>query len=263
MANDELEDFTRESFTADATTKDVYWLGTGPAVVVMTEIPGITPDVADFARRVADAGHTVAMPHLFGPAGKEGSHPYEFRSLVKGCVSREFVAFATEKTSPVTVWLRALVGEAHRRAGGDRGVGVVGMCFTGGFALALAVDPLVRVPVLSQPSLPLPLGKKRRGDLGLSPDDLAVVAERAAKDEICAIGFRFTEDPVVPAERFERLREVLGDAFIGVEIDSSPDNEHGFGKRAHSVLTAEWRDVEGLPTKDANDLILQHFAERL
>ena len=263
MPTETFDDFTLEPFTAEGSTKNVYWQGAGPAVVIMTEMPGITPDVAAFARRVADAGHTVALPDLFGDAGRDVSNGYILTSLVKGCVSKEFVAFATEKTSPIASWMRALVGEAHGRAGGDRGVGVVGMCFTGGFALALAVDPRVRVPVLSQPSLPLPLGKKRQTDLGLSPADLAVVAERAANNEICAIGLRFSNDPMVREARFERLRAELGDAFIGVEIDSSPGNTHGFGKQAHSVLTTEWRDEAGFHTSEAHDLVLEHFAQRL
>lgn len=263
MAYETFDDFTTDTFSSGGETKRVYWKGSGPAVVVLTEMPGITPEVADFGRRVVEAGYTVALPDLFGEAGRPFSNGYVLQSMARGCVSREFVAFATEKTSPVTVWLRALVAEAHARAGGDRGVGVVGMCFTGGFALALAVDPLVRVPVLSQPSLPLPVGKRRARDLGLSPGDLEVVTQRAAADEICALGFRFTADPVVPGARFERLRAELGDAFIGVEIDSSAGNPHGFGKDAHSVLTKEYRDHDGSPTKAAQDLVLEHFAARL
>lgn len=264
MAGEPLGDFTLDSFTSASSSKHVYWKGSGPAVVIMTEMPGITPEVAAFARRVVDAGHLVALPDLFGEPGREVSNAYIARSMVKGCISREFVAFATGKTSPVVEWIRALVREAHRRANQpDRGVGVVGMCFTGGFALAVATEPLVRVPVLSQPSLPLPVSPKHRRDLGLSPDDLSVVRDRAAADEICAIGLRFTNDPIVPADRFASLRRQLGDAFIGVEIDSSPGNPHGFAKMAHSVLTEEYRDEPGSPTKDAHDLVLQHFAARL
>jgi dienelactone hydrolase len=268
MADDALSDFTREPHTVDGKTKDVYWQGSGPAVVVMTEMPGITPAVADFARRLVAECFTVALPDLFGSPGREVSNGYMFGSLAKGCVSKEFVAFATGKTSPVIGWMRGLVAEAHGRSGvgADRGVGVVGMCFTGGFSLALAVDPLVAVGVLSQPSLPLPLGPgkgKRGADLGLSADDLKVVAGRVAADDVCAIGLRFTSDPVVPAERFASLREALGDAFIGVEIDSSEGNPHGFEKRAHSILTEEYRDEEGLPTKDAHDLVISHFHDRL
>ncbi len=263
MATDTFEDFSKEPFTADGETKQVYWKGSGPAVVVMTEIPGITPLVADFARRVEAAGHTVALPDLFGDPGRAATKPYELTSLVKRCVSQEFVALATEQASPVTVWLRALVDEAHGRAGGERGVGVVGMCLTGGFALALAINPKVRVSVMSQPSLPLSIGKKRARDLGMSREDLAVVAERAASGDLCPIALRFTGDPLVRQARFDHLREVLGDAFIGVEIDSSKGNEHGFARDAHSVLTSEWRDEKGFPTSDANDMILEHFAEHL
>jgi len=265
MANDELSDFSKESHTYDNKTKDVYWIGSGPAVVVMTEMPGITPDVADFARRLVAEGFSVALPDLFGEPGRRPSGAYLTRSIGKGCVSKEFVAFATGRTSPVVAWMRGLVAEAHNRSGvGDgRGVGVVGMCFTGGFSLALAVDPLVTVPVMSQPSLPLAVGKKRKRDLGMSSHDLEVVRDRAAAGEICAVGLRFTEDPHVHAERFDSLRALLGDAFIGIEIDSSEGNEHGFGKGAHSVLTTEWRDEEGFPTKGAHDVVMTHLKQRL
>lgn len=257
---DDLSDFAAESLTFDGATKRVFWKGEGPAVVLLTEIPGITPGVADCARRFVDAGYSVAMPDLFGEAGKPPSNRYIFSSLAKACVSKEFVAFATGRTSPVTTWLRALAGEAHGRAGTGVGVGVVGMCFTGGFALALAIDPLVRVSVMSQPALPLAIGAKRKRDIGLSPEDLRVVSERAAADEICAIGLRFTRDGSVPAERFRRLEAELGDGFIGVEIDSSPGNEHGFGKSAHSVLAEEYGPE---PTTDAFAKVLDHFASRL
>lgn len=265
MTTDPLDDFVCETHTFDGTSKSVYWQGAGPAVVVMTEMPGITPAVADFARRLVAEGFLVALPDLFGDPGREPTNGYVFASLAKGCVSREFVAFATGKTSPVIGWMRGLVGEAHARSGvgPDRGVGVVGMCFTGGFSLALAVDPLVRVGVLSQPSLPMPITRKRHGDLGTSPEDLQVVAERAAAGELCAIGLRFTGDPLVRSARFRALEELLGDAFVGVEIDSSPDNPHGFEKLAHSVLTEEYRDEDGFPTKDAHDLVVRHFKERL
>lgn len=262
---DTLEDFTKESHTFDGATKDVYWQGDGPAVVVMTEMPGISPSVADFARRLVAEGFSVALPDLFGEAGREVSNGYILKSMLKGCVSKEFVSFATGKTSPVISWMRGLVAEAHARSGvgPDRGVGVVGMCFTGGFSLALAVDPLVSVGVLSQPSLPLALGKTRRRDLGLSPEDLRAVAERANAGDVCAIGLRFTADPLVRAERFQALEELLGDAFVGVEIDSSKNNPHGFERQAHSVLTEEYRDEPGFPTNDAHQLVVDHFKDRI
>ncbi len=261
MANDPLDDFTRTEATYDGETKRVFRKGTGPAVIVISEIPGITPEVADFARRVVDLGCTVAMPVLFGTPGKPMTGPYAMKSMLGACVSKEFVCFATGKTSPVTVWLRKLAADVHEECGGP-GVGVIGMCLTGGFALAMMVDPVVVAPVLSQPSLPLPLGKKRQADLGISDDDLRIVKERVAGG--CdVVGLRFTSDPVVRGARFETLRRELGDGFIGVEIDSSKGNPHGIEKNAHSVVTNDLVDEEGHPTRDALDKVLDHFRERL
>ncbi len=70
MAVDPLDDFDRDTFTSRGVTHPVYRKGSGPGVVVVTEVPGITPQVADFARRVVDDGFTVAMPDLFGDAGR-------------------------------------------------------------------------------------------------------------------------------------------------------------------------------------------------
>ncbi|NNE72842.1 MAG: dienelactone hydrolase [Acidimicrobiales bacterium] len=257
MADDPLHDFARTDVTLLGETKTVYRLGSGPAVIVMAEIPGITPKVADFARRVAAIGCTAIMPSLFGVDGKEPSNGYIARSLVQGCVSREFVALARKTPAPVTNWLRALAQAEHERCGGP-GVGAVGMCFTGGFALAMMVDESVRVPVLSQPSVPFPVGGARKQDLGISDADLRVVKERV-EDGVCVVGLRFTGDPMVPSERFERLRAELGDGFIGVEIDSSKGNPHGHRKAAHSVLTEDLIDEPGQPSRDALELVLDHF----
>lgn len=264
---DDLSDFTMdvhtgpEGSTPGDRSKSVYWIGEGPGVVVMPEMPGLTPDVARFARRVAEAGFTCAVPSLFGEPGRPGSNTYVARSMVKGCVSSEFVAFATGTTSPVTGWVRSLVAETHRRCGGS-GVGVVGMCFTGGFVLGVLVEESAVVGVMSQPSLPLPVGGSRKRDLGIGDDDLAAVKARVLADDACVIGLRFTGDPLVPGERFERLRAEFGDAFIGVEIDSTKGNADGFPKDAHSVLTTEQRPAPN-PTADAYELVIDHFRRRL
>ena len=238
----------------------MLWAGEGPGLVVMTEMPGITPDVAAFARRMVAGGFTVAMPDLFGRRGEPATAVEYLRSMVPACVSRQWAAFARGRTAPVIDWLRALARLTHERCGGP-GVGVLGMCWTGGFALGVAVDPSVRVPVLSQPSLPL--GPRGRGDLHLSPADLAAVSERIEREELCAIGLRFSEDRLSPADRFDSLRRELGDAFVGVEIDSSAGNDHGFARTAHSVLTAEYRAEEGHPTFEAERLIIEHFDRQL
>jgi len=261
MAVDPLSDFAESTFTHDNTTRAVYRSGSGPAVIVIHEMPGITPEVAGFARRVVARGFSVWMPSLFGTPGKPISIGYIVRSLLGGCVAREFATLATDRTSLAIGWLRALAAKAHEECGGP-GVGAVGMCFTGGFALGMMVDETMLAPVLSQPSLPFPLGKARKAGPGVSPDDMKRVKERAAHGA-CVMGLRFTGDPAAPGERFETLRHELGDAFIGVEIDSSPGNAAGISKRAHSVLTNDLVDEPGHPTREALDRVLAFFDERL
>jgi dienelactone hydrolase len=227
----------------------------------MSEVPGITPRVADFARRVADRNLSVVVPQLFGTPGREPSGPYLLSTVVQVCVSREFTLFATGRASEVTVWLRELAAAEHARCGGP-GVGAVGMCLTGGFALAMMVDDVMVAPVLSQPSLPASVRAANRRDLGLSDADLRRVKERAAGG--CdVLGLRFSGDSTSPPERFARLREELGDRFIGVELDSSPGNPHGHPKGAHSVLTEHLDDREGTPTRQALDQVLDFLSARL
>lgn len=262
MTTDPLDDFTRETFSFAGKDRTVFRAGEGPAVIVMAEIPGITPDVADFARRVVERGHTVFLPHLFGEPGASLSPGVMVRVVPAVCVSREFRAFATRTTPPAIDWLRALARYAHAECGGP-GVGAVGMCFTGGFALAMSTEPAMLAPVLSQPSLPLPLGKKRKADAGCSDADMLTVIERTQTEDLCVLGMRFTKDIAVPAERFATLSRMLGDAFIGVEIDSSKGNPWGHPRAAHSVLTEHLVDEPGQPTHDALHQVLDFFDERL
>jgi dienelactone hydrolase len=259
---DALDDFERTTFTHEGKTRDVLTRGSGPAVIVIAEIPGVTPKVADFARRVVDVGCSVWLPVLFGTPGRDVSMGYAMSSIGPACVSKEFAAFALGRTAPVTDWLRALAAHAHETCGGP-GVGAIGMCFTGNFALGMAVDDRMLAPVLSQPSLPLPVGKKRRADIHLSPADLEVVKRRADDDGVCVLGLRFTGDRAVPPERFATLRRELGDAFIAVEIDSSKGNPFGIRRMAHSVVTEDLVDEPGHPTHDALNQVLDFFRERL
>lgn len=256
-----LGDYTEESFAHAGKARRVFRRGEGPAVIVIAEVPGITPRVVEFADRVVELGCTAVLPHLFGLPGAAPTPSNEAGTLLWGCVSREFTTFATGRSSPVTLWLRALGRDEHERCGGP-GIGAVGMCFTGGFALAMMVDDVMLAPVLSQPSLPFPVSKRHRRDLGISPDDLSRVKERAAAG-VPVLGLRFTGDVAAPRERFARLREELGDAFVGVEIDSSPGNPYGIRKRAHSVLTEDLVDEPGHPTRDALDQVLDFLRRQL
>jgi dienelactone hydrolase len=264
-----LDGYEKTTFTFDGKQRDVYQRGSGPAVVVIAEMPGITPKVVEFADRVVDIGCSVALPHLFGAPGRDAykggaarTIPYLLSSMVPACISHDFHALATGKTSPVIEWLKALASFMHKECGGP-GVGVVGMCFTGNFALAMMAEPAVLAPVLSQPSLPFPIGRARKRDLSLSDADLETAKARCAAEDLTVLGLRFTADPVVPAERFQRLRDELGDHFVAVEIDSSKGNPYGHPTNAHSVLTEHLIDEPGQPTRDALDQVLDLYRSKL
>jgi len=257
---DAVPGFEVTTFAHGGYEHDVYQAGDGPAVIVVHEMPGLHPGVTAFGQRLVDAGYRVYMPSLFGRPGAPPTGRETARSIGRACVSREFALLA-DRTSPAATWLRALAAQAHSECGGP-GVGAVGMCFTGGFALAMAVEPAVLAPVLSQPGLPAPVNARHRAALGLDPGDLAAVKARAGQG-LCLLGLRFTADKGSPPERFQTLRRELGEAFEGIEIDSSPGNPHGIGRRAHSVLTVDLVDEPGHPTRAALDRVMAFLAERL
>ncbi|MCA9512079.1 MAG: dienelactone hydrolase family protein [Myxococcota bacterium] len=257
-----LTGFEATTFAHDGATRLVHRGGRGPGIVVMHEIPGITPQVAAFAERLVAEGFHVALPELFGTLGRPISAGYALGQIARACISREFHVLASNGSSPITRWLRALCRAVHADCGGP-GVGALGMCLTGNFALALLVDPAVAAPVLCQPSLPFPIGRERRRGLHVSDDELAAAKRRVASDGSCVLGLRFTRDPMCPPERFERLRDELGAGFEGIEIDSSPGNAHGIARSAHSVLTTDLVDAEGHPTRAALERTLAFFRERL
>jgi dienelactone hydrolase len=230
-----LDGWERASFSAAGIRRDTYRRGSGPGVIVIHEVPAITPTVARFADDVVERGFTVVMPDLLGTPGKAPSPRTLASSVAQMCVAREFTTWATGRTSPIVAWLRALARRLHGEVGGP-GVGAVGMCFSGGFALGMMVDEVMVAPVLSQPSLPLAVGPARSADLGLSPDDRRRVVERA-RAGCQVLGLRFCDDAAV-GTRFESLAELLGDAFLAIEL---PSPRRG----AHSVLTED-RDDAGV-----------------
>src|SRR6202167_3855059 len=176
--DDPLEDFARRVITLDGVTKAVYVGGRCPAVIVMTEMPGISPQVARFSRWVRDAGFTVHMPSLFGRDGAVPGVEEGGAVLQRACMSAEFRAFAANESSPVTVWLRSLARLAHEQCGGP-GVGAIGMCFTGNFALTMMLEPAMLAPVLAQPSLPL----DDPGGLEIAPEELGAIRERLERED--------------------------------------------------------------------------------
>ncbi|MFI4933987.1 MAG: dienelactone hydrolase family protein [Caulobacterales bacterium] len=263
--DDQLSAFQRFDFTdpSGRWTRPVWRRGSGPAVIVIHEMPGLHPLVLRFASRVAAAGMTVFCPSLFGEPGREPTGAYAVGVMLKTiCISREFHVWATDKSSPMVDWLRALAAHVHAECGG-KGVGAVGMCFTGGFALAMMTEPAVVAPVLSQPSLPLPAGSKRRGaGIGVSPAEIACAKRRFAEEGLSMIGLRFFGDGFVPDARFETYRREFGEAFEAIEID--PKDALADPRMApHSVLTLHLKDddPEG-PTKQAEQRVIAFFKER-
>lgn len=241
-----LDRWSRSTFTDNKRSYPTFRQGNGPGVIVIHEMPGLTPKVAAFGQRVVDEGFTVVMPSLFGTPGLPVTNRYLAGSLVKGCVSREFSGLATRRTPPVTSWLRALARSLHLELGGP-GVGAVGMCFTGGFALGMMLDEHTVAPVLSQPSAPILPFPKYRADLNLSPADLSAVKARASSG--CdVLGLRYLGDAFV-GTRFDTLRRELGDRFIAVEFPSS-------SKADHSVLTEH-------PQEEGISRVLAFFHEKL
>ena len=262
--DDPLEDFAPRSITVDGVTKVVHVAGSGPAVIVMTEMPGISPHVARFARWVRDAGFTVYMPSLFGRDGAVAGTEEGTAVFRRACVSAEFRAFAARESSPVTGWLRSLARLAHAECGGP-GVGAIGMCFTGNFALTMMLEPAMLAPVLSQPSLPLddPAG------LEIAPDELAAIRRRMEREDLTALAYRFAGDRFCTAQRFAAYAAALGDRFVPRVLPDSaanPDTPPFFAEvvaSPHSVVTAHLIDEAGQPTIAARDEILSFFTRRL
>ena len=262
--DDPLDDFTTREITLDGVAKRVYVAGTGPAVIVMAEMPGISPQVARFARWVREAGFTVYMPSLFGrdgavPMAEEGS-----AALERACVSAEFRALVGGASSPATQWLRALARLAHEECGGP-GVGAIGMCFTGNFALTMMLEPAMLAPVLAQPSLPL----KEPAGLEIAPEEIKAVRERLERQDLTVLAYRFAGDRVCRAERFAAYAAALGDRFVPRTLPDSAANTDVapfFARRVpfpHSVVTQHLIDAAGEPTVAARDEILAFFARRL
>ncbi|MES3002418.1 MAG: dienelactone hydrolase family protein [Pseudomonadota bacterium] len=255
--DDPLDDFDRRTITANDIPKTVYVAGEGPAVVVLAEMPGISPHVARFARWVREAGFTVYMPSLFGRDGALASAEEGVAIFKKACVSAEFRALEGNKTTPITLWLRGLARLAHEQCGGP-GVGAVGMCFTGNFSLSMVIDSPTLAPVVCQPSLPLedPAG------IGIAPEELKEIRETLEKKDITVAGYRFEGDKWCTAQRFAAYSQALGSRFrVRVLPDSAANPEPPpFFKHVvaspHSVVTAHLIDEAGQPTIAARDEII-------
>jgi dienelactone hydrolase len=255
----DLSAYERFEFNDGRWTRDVYRRGEGPAVIVIHELPGLHPGVVAFADRLVAAGLTVWCPHLFGEPGRPVSKGYMNREALKTiCVRREFYVWATDRSSPIVDWLRALAREAHAACGG-KGVGAVGMCITGGFALAMMTEPAVVAPVLAQPSLPLTAGSKTRAaSIGASPAEIACARGRFEAEDLSMIGLRFKGDKLVGQARFDRYRAEFGARFEAIELEDADAAPSPIAP--HSTLTLHLAP-DG-PTKAAEARVIDFFRQR-
>ncbi len=262
--DDSLDDFTRSRFESGGIDHLVYQAGSGPAVIVLTEMPGISPHVARFARWVRDAGFTVCMPSLFGRDGALATAEEAVAVFRKACVSAEFRALEAGGPAPVTVWLRALAQHLHARCGGP-GVGAIGMCFTGNFALSMMLEPPTMAAVACQPSLPL----ERPAEAGLDARELVLLRQRLEQEDLTVQAYRFAGDKWCGAQRFAAFRQALGPRFVAHELPDSaahPEPPPFFRQvvvTPHSVVTAHLIDEAGQPTLAARDAILDYFSRQL
>ena len=255
--------FDEFEFAAEGFSHRVLKKGDGsqPGVLIIQELPGITHHTLELAERLHNDGFTVYLPVLFG----EPDCDFEpLKNLGRVCISREFRVLTKRGRGPVSDFLRALCRHMQQECGG-KPVGAIGMCFTGGFVLTLMIDESVAAPVASQPShIDGAFDRfSRHPTVGVPVQDFAAAKARSERDGVPVLGLRFTNDPACPNARFGYLSEELGDRFRRIDIDSSLFNKFGIRPWAHSVLTGDFVDQPGHPTRAAYDEVVNFFHERL
>lgn len=247
-----LSDWDKTVFSTDAVdgkplAHDVYTKGRGPVVLIIQELPGIGVETKRLADDLILAGFRVVLPHLFGPIGKVSFAGNIARVF---CMRREFALFAKNRTSPVVNWLRAL-GSETREKYNVKGIGVIGMCLTGNFAISMMADDSVLAAVASQPSLPLFPSKA----LHMSPQNITDI--RTALDEKGAmLAFRFQGDRLCTPAKFAALNTAFNDDKERIKLREIE------GKK-HSLLTVHFIDEEGSPTREALAEVMAYFHEKL
>lgn len=239
----ELPGFERFDFEADGVSKPVYRAGTGPAVVLIHELPGMVPECVELGRKIAAEGYCVYMPLLFGEPMKN----YGVKPLLWPCVWKEFSVLSTHGKSPAADWLRALARKAFADRGG-KGVAAIGMCFTGRFALSLMMDKELIAPVICQPG-----ASYSDSALGIPESEWDNAVKRSKEENIPVLGMRFEADSLCKAARFETLREGFGERFREILV---PGNKH-------SVLTLNFKDMSPADQRRVWGELCSFLKERL
>ena len=229
-------------------THDIYRRGSGAPVVLLQELPGIGQETLSLADELVNAGFEVVMPHLFGPLGKTSIGGNLVRVM---CLRKEFRLMTSDRSSPIADWLRLLCREVRNQRG-VKGVGVIGMCLTGNFAIQLIGDDSVLAAVASQPAMPF----FKQGELHMSSDDIE--QSRNALDVKGPMRvLRFEDDPLCTQEKSKCVHRAFNDdGHIRVQEITLPG-------RGHSVLTLDFVDQSGHPTREALDNVIQYFSSHL
>ncbi len=250
---DAMEGYSVRRFTGPlaegrSVSHDVYERGEGPPIVIIQEMPGIGPETLRLSERFIDEGFRVVLPHLFGPLGRVSTLGNAARVF---CLRRQFHLFAKDASSPIVNWLKALCHDVRDREGVD-GVGVIGMCLTGNFAISLMADDSVLAGVASQPSLPF------FDQSALHMSDEEVMLATARLDEQGAMmALRFAGDKVCTAAKFDAIAQRFNtEDKQRIHLETLPGD-------GHSVLTLDFSDEDGHPTRNALDEVLRYFADKL
>ncbi len=254
----QIDQFEKSNFSActqkgHTISHDVYTRGGGPSVVIIQELPGIGQSTLRLADKLIEAGFKVVMPHLFGPIGKTQVG----RNLLRVfCLRKEFSLFEKNKSSPIVDWLKALCRSipnhnATQNPNATHGVGVIGMCLTGNFAISLMAEDSVLAAVSSQPSMPF----NDPSALHMSDIDIAEIKTNIDNNEPIKV-FRFEGDWMCKASKFERLNKTFNQEKERLQFHTLPGNHH-------SVLTQDFVDEAGHPTHDALLEVIEYFGRSL
>jgi len=258
----ELKGFDEFIFDHDGLKKTVFRTGKlgDPPILLMQELPGMTKHTLDLALRLATDGFVVYLPLLFG---RPGGSIEVFKNAIRLCLQREFHFLAWHKSSPIADWLRLLCRYISDENNG-RSVGAIGMCFTGRFVLSLLVEDVLVAPVMAQPGHPKGHGSaKAAATLGVPECDLLAAKKRVSSDGVRILGLRFENDPFCPPQRFETMEKEFGDNFVRFDIDHSLYENHKIRDKAHAVLTIDYSNERGHPTRLAYQKMVGFLRERL
>jgi len=216
----------------------------GPPVLVLHEMPALSPDVLELALRLSRQNYSVYVPLLWGkPDHNTDSQLLFLRYAVELRSSPRWRAAEADVDRPILDELASLcrlIADAHPK----HRIGVIGNCITGVFPFALAARvPKVAAPIGSQPTLPITLSGADAAKTGLSAKETALLSSRIQTDpSFQMLGFRFAGDRNCRKERFDTFESHFGSSFLNGTIplelyhgrDGMPEHPHAVLTECHS-----------------------------